>query len=209
MSTSATRRRGPYAGTAKRRQQILDAAQQVFASRGYRSGSMREVAAAARMSLSNLMHHFKSKEDLLLAVLQRRDSDSVGQRTGTGDFLADVMAQARWNEGIPELIALYSVLSGEAVTTGHPGRDYFIDRFTTVRHGFQEEFERLRDAGRLRPGVDPRLAAGWITALWDGIQLQWLLQPEEIDVVEHLQAFLDFISRPLDTDDSGRAAGPS
>lgn len=193
MTDPATRRRGPYAKTAQRRRQILDAALRVFVARGYRAGSMREVATVAGMSLSNLTHHFKTKEDLLLALLERRDTDSVGQRTGTGVLVADVLAQARHNDTIPDLIALYTVLSAESLTEGHPGRGYFVERFTTVRHGFQEELEKLRDAGRLRPGVDPRLAAGSITALWDGIQLQWLLEPDLIDVTEHLRAFLDLI----------------
>jgi AcrR family transcriptional regulator len=193
MMTTPPPRRGPYAKTARRREQLLDAALQVFVARGYSAGSLREVAAVAGVSLSNLMYHFQTKEDLLLSLLRRRDTDSVGQRTGTGDLVADVLAQARWNQTIPHLIALYSVLSAESLTDDHPGRDYFIERFTTVRAGFQEELELLRDAGRLRPGVDPHLAAGSITALWDGIQLQWLLQPDKVDVVAHLQAFLDLL----------------
>lgn len=199
MAKADSRRRGPYAKTAERRQRILDAALQVFAAHGYRAGSMREVARVADMSLSNLMHHFKTKDDLLLALLERRDADSPGQRTGTNDLVADILAQARWNQTMPELIALYSVLSAESLTDGHPGRDYFIERFTTVRRGFEEEFAKLHDAGRLRPGVDPHMVAGSITALWDGIQLQWLLQPDQIDVVAYLQAFLDLVTQPADS----------
>lgn len=200
MAQEGSRRRGPYAKTVERRNQILDAALEVFKNRGYRAGSMREVARVSGMSLSSLMHHFNTKEDLLMALLERRDADSPGQRTGTHDLIADVISQARWNQTIPELIALYTVLSAESLTEGHPGRAYFTERFTTVRRGFQEEFEKLREAGRLRPGVDPQLAAGAITALWDGIQLQWLLQPNEIDVVVHLQAFLDLITRPAEVE---------
>lgn len=197
MTTDA-RRRGPYAKTAERRHQILDAALQVFAAHGYRAGSMREVARTADMSLSNLMHHFRTKEDLLLALLRRRDDDSPGQRTGTHDLVADILSQARWNQTKPDLIALYAVLSAESVTDGHPGRDYFIERFVTVRRGFEEEFGKLRDAGRLRPGVDPHMVAGCITALWDGIQLQWLLQPDQINVVAYLEAFLDLVTQPAE-----------
>ncbi len=193
-----SRRRGPYTKTAQRRQQILDAAIQVFTTRGYRAGSTREVARVANVSPSNLTHHFRTKEELLLAILERRDAESPDQRTGTHDLAADVLAQARWNQTVPGLIALYTVLSAESVTEDHPGRDYFTERFTAVRRGFQEEFEKLRDAGRLRPGVDPRLAAASITALWDGIQLQWLLQPDEVDVVVHLEAFLNLILEPAD-----------
>jgi len=197
VTKRGAQRRGPYAKTAQRREEILNAALLVFARHGYRAGSMREVARVSGMSLSTLTHHFSAKEELLLALLERRDADSPGQRTGTHDLVADVLAQAGWNETVPELIALYTVLSAESVTEGHPGREYFIERFMTVRHGFQEEFEKLRDAGRLRPGVDPRLAAGAITALWDGIQLQWLLQPSEIDVSSYLRAFLDLITQPV------------
>lgn len=197
MTTDA-RRRGPYAKTAERRHQILDAALQVFAAHGYRAGSMREVARTADMSLSNLMHHFRTKEDLLFALLRRRDDDSPGQRTGTNDLVADILSQARWNQTMPDLIALYAVLSAESVTDGHPGRDYFIERFVTVRRGFEEEFGKLRDAGRLRPGVDPKMVAGCITALWDGIQLQWLLQPDQINVVAYLEAFLDLVTQPAE-----------
>ena len=199
MAKAYSRRRGPYAKTAERRQRILDAALQVFAAHGYRAGSMREVARVADKSLSTLMHHFKTKDDLLLALLERRDADSPGQRTGTNDLVADILTQARWNQTMPELIALYSVLSAESLTDGHPGRDYFIERFTTVRRGFEEEFAKLHDAGRLRPGVDPHMVAGSITALWDGIQLQWLLQPDEIDVVAYLKAFLDLVTQPADS----------
>lgn len=195
-------RRGPYAKTAERRRQILDAALQVFTAHGYRAGSMREVARVADTGLSTLTHHFRTKQDLLLALLERRDADSPGQRSGTDDLVADVLSQARWNQTVPGLIALYTVLSAESVTDAHPGRDYFTERFTTVRRGFREEFEKLRDAGRLRPGVDPQLAAGSITALWDGIQLQWLLQPDEIDVVVYLQAFFDFVTQPAGGADS-------
>ena len=52
MAKAYSRRRGPYAKTAERRQRILDAALQVFAAHGYRAGSMREVARVADMSLS-------------------------------------------------------------------------------------------------------------------------------------------------------------
>jgi len=173
----------------------------VFAARGYHASSLREVSTVAEMSLSNLMHHFPTKESLLLALLEQRDADGVGLGSsdsggGRDEFLGHVVAQARANENIPGLIALYSVLSAESTTTGHPGRDYFVDRFSMLRDEYTGEFERLRDAGRLREGVDPRLAAGTLVALWDGIQLQWLLQPDEVNVAEHLRAFLDLVVVP-------------
>ncbi|WP_434317767.1 hypothetical protein [Leifsonia sp. P73] len=47
VSEEPARRRGPYAKSAERRQQIVDEAYCVFATRGYHGSSLREIAAAA------------------------------------------------------------------------------------------------------------------------------------------------------------------
>jgi hypothetical protein len=46
----------------------------------------------------------------------------------------------------------------------------------------------------LAPGVTIEYAAASTLALWDGIQLQWLLEPEAIDVPAHLAAHLHALS---------------
>ncbi len=188
-------RRGPYAKTAERRQQIVDEAYRLFATRGYHGSSLREIAAAAGMSLGSLQYHFGSKDDLLVAVLARRDELSSGAAVppGAGSFADHIVAQAERNEDIPGLIALYSVLSAEAVTADHPGRDYFLGRYDLLRADYAAELTVLRDAGRLREGVDPAIAAATIVALWEGIQLQWLYTPESIDAAKTLRSYLDLV----------------
>jgi len=53
------------------RDEILKAATELFAGRGFHETSMAEVARAARVSKALIFWHFKSKEDLFVAVLQR------------------------------------------------------------------------------------------------------------------------------------------
>lgn len=53
------------------RDKILDAAEALFARRGFSGVGMREVAEAAGLGKSSLFHHFKSKIELYAAVLQR------------------------------------------------------------------------------------------------------------------------------------------
>lgn len=196
------RRRGPYAKSAERRQQIVDEAYRVFATRGYHGSSLREIAAAAGIGLSTLQHHFGGKEDLLLAVLARRDELGGDVDTSGGRLPDDLpfpdalVAQARRNEGIPGLIALYSILAAEATVPGHPGHDYFLDRYAGMQESYEREFAALAAAGRLREGVDPALAAATVVALWEGIQLQWLYAPERIDAAAALRGYLDLV---LDT----------
>jgi AcrR family transcriptional regulator len=189
--------RGPYAKSAERRQAIVDAAHQVFAARGYRGGSLQDVANVVGMSQTSLLHYFPTKRDLLLAVLDRRDSLGYRRAAPAGEPLIDsVLRQAQYNESVPGLIELYAVLSAEATTASHPGRDYFLDRFDRLRAGFASDFQALQDAGRLRPGTDPAVLATSLVALWDGLQLQWLLAPESVDVAAGLRAYLELVILP-------------
>ncbi|WP_166996958.1 TetR/AcrR family transcriptional regulator [Paramicrobacterium fandaimingii] len=192
------KRRGPYAKSAERRRSIVDAAFEVFASQGYRGGSLQDVANRVGLSQTSLLHYFPSKADLLVAVLNKRDAEAdtgpIGQ--GEHDFETTLVEQAKYNESVPGLIELYSVLCGEAVTTDYPGREYFVSRFARLRSEYSAELVQLRERGRLRPGVDPERAAASIVALWDGIQLQWLLEPR-VDMAACLKDYLDSIILPL------------
>lgn len=192
-----SRRRGPYAKSAERRRSIVDAAFEVFASRGYRGGSLQDVADKVGLSQTSLLHYFPSKRDLLVAVLNKRDAEAdtgpIGQMDA--DFETTLVEQAKYNEGVPGLIELYSVLCGEAVTTDYPGRDYFVSRFARLRDEYSTELIALREQGRLKPGVDPERAASSIVALWDGIQLQWLLD-SSVDMAACLKDYLDSIILP-------------
>jgi len=193
-------RRGPYAGSAERRVAIVDAAFEVFATKGYVGGSLRDVAGVVGMSQTSLLHYFPSKSALLLAVLERRDavSDRPAAPPDCGGLVETVLGQARHNESVPGLISLYAVLAGEAVTAGNPGSEYVRERFGRLRAEYGDALRALEARGRLRPGVDPDRAAAGLVALWDGIQLQWLLDPERVDVVRQLHDYLDLVVLPED-----------
>jgi AcrR family transcriptional regulator len=53
------------------RDKILDVAEVLFARRGFAGVGMREVAESAGLGKSSLFHHFRSKAQLYLAVLER------------------------------------------------------------------------------------------------------------------------------------------
>lgn len=189
--------RVPYAKHAGRRAAIIEATAEVFAARGYHAGSFQQVADRVGMSQSSLFHYFPTKRDLLLAVLERRDTlgamhpDGVHSRS----FAEEVIALARSNADVPGVIELYTTLAGESVTEGHPARDYFADRFASLRVDMAADFRLLAERGLLRDGVDPVRAATSLVALWDGLQLQALLDPR-VDLVGCLRDYLDGILLP-------------
>ena len=67
--TSETRGRGRRPGGPDTRGQILDAARESFAERGFSGTTIRAVAAAAEVDPALVHHYFGSKDDLFLAAL--------------------------------------------------------------------------------------------------------------------------------------------
>ncbi len=191
-------RRGPYAKSEERRRTILDAAHAVFAARGYRGGSLQEVADRVGLSQTSLLHYFPSKSDLLMAVLKRRDEITGGSFPDDMEegLVDSVIRTALFNEDIPGVIELYTVLCAESVTDGHPGREYFTERYERLRRSYSRRFAELASKGRLLPGVDPDEAATSLVALWDGLQTQWLLAPDEVDVVNGLRGYFKLVVLP-------------
>jgi AcrR family transcriptional regulator len=61
----------PRTGSQDSRDEILKAAMQLFANHGFHETSMSEVAREARVSKALIFWHFKTKEELFVAVLNR------------------------------------------------------------------------------------------------------------------------------------------
>ncbi|GAB3285852.1 TetR/AcrR family transcriptional regulator [Kineosporia babensis] len=188
---STSGRRGPYAGTAERRRAILESAFEVFAKVGYRNGSMRDIAQRIGIAHTTLLHHFGSKSDLLAGVLELRDEYGRpgSEEPGVG-MLRQLVEVVRRNQETAGLTELYCILSAEATDPGHPAHEYFRGRYTRLVAQLREELERMAAQGELQAGVDPALEAQRITALMDGLQVQWLLDRESMDMAEQLRDYL-------------------
>ena len=74
--------RQPRQATAERRAEILRAAANTFGSKGYMNGSLAEVAEQVGITHAGVLHHFGSKEQLLVEVLEYRDKEDVRDLEG-------------------------------------------------------------------------------------------------------------------------------
>lgn len=59
---------------------ILDAAERVFAQKGFQAASLRDITRKARANLASVHYHFGSKDGLVRAVLSRRAGELNGAR---------------------------------------------------------------------------------------------------------------------------------
>ena len=183
-----------YAVGRARRDEIVDEAIKLFAAGGFRGTSLQEIAGGVGISKATLLHHFGSKDSLLIAVLRRRDERAPAGVPSPGaaplDLATGLADRARQNSLEPGLVELYSVLAAESANPEHPGHAFFAERFRLGRLYFTAMFAALAADGRLRPGANPAFEATWLLALWDGLQLQWLYDPAAVDVAEQLSGHL-------------------
>lgn len=178
--------RGEYAKTAGRRSGILDATTAVFAESGFRGGSIRDIAERVGISQAGLLHHFASKNELLEAVLDHRDELARARMGGdlpTGlDLIRGVVELIDYNATTPGLVALFTVLSGEATAPEHPAHDYFQSRYRWLTVSLSNAFALAQQRGEVKPDVVPEVAARTLIALSDGMQVQWLYEDYEVDM---------------------------
>ena len=58
-----------------KRDQLIDTALRLFARHGYRATGIDTILAEAGIAKMTLYHHFKSKDELIVAALRRRDAE--------------------------------------------------------------------------------------------------------------------------------------
>lgn len=192
-------RRGSYSKGVAKREEILAAAPAIVARVGYGRTTVRELAEAVGLSQTGLLHYFGSKEELFAAILARRDALDRATFLPVGEPAPGIpdgfVRLLRHNADVPGLVELYTRFAGEAARPGHRAHPFFRDRYRDIRALVAAAVTAMQRDGRLPADLDPDRFAVLAVALMDGLQLQWLYDPE-IDMAAHLGHFWDLLTGP-------------
>lgn len=185
--------KGDASATERQITEILNASTLVFGKYGYNGGSLSQIAKHLDIGESGILHHFKTKANLLAAVLKHRDQQGI-ERSGLQgqdgiDFIKSWLAMIEFNMSDPGNVELYCIISAEATAISHPAHDYFQTRYETITNFAVEAFTALSELGYLNKGQDPRILAQTLVALADGLQVQWLLNPSSGMLEHHMNFF--------------------
>lgn len=190
----------------ERREAILESAMELIAERGYRRTTLAAVAERAGLTQQGLLHHFPTKELLLVSVLEARDRwDLASAAAASGSRTDTLAALVDYNATRPGIVRTYTVLSADSVTEGHPARAFFESRFRSVRASLADAL-RAECGDTLPGGLTPEQAAPLMVAVLDGLQLQWLLDPQEVDMPSAFRDFLALLGRG-EEESGGRGGG--
>jgi AcrR family transcriptional regulator len=181
-----------------RRKALIDATLACLAREGTAGLSIRKISAEAGISIGLINHHYAGKDELIGAAYE---SFSLGLLDATRERIAASGPTPRarlsaYVEGLlapPMLkrdtlriwVAFWSIIENSAPMMDVHDRTYAEYRALLA--------DLLTEAGAARgaPPIDGRLAAIALTALLDGLWLEWCLNPstfspqEAIDVCEN------------------------
>lgn len=178
MSTvKATRGRQGNDQGSERRDQLLVIATRLFASRGYTTTTVRDIADEAGILSGSLYHHFDSKEAIFKEVLQNFMNDLLErfeaiahEEGGPGQVLDDLVRHAfRTIADSPAAVALYQ---NEVSFLGN------LDGFEFVAEG-SARIERIwigaikagQESGEFRDNIDVAVVYRFIRdAVWSSVQ---------------------------------------
>ena len=147
-----------------RRQAILETAARVICERGYEGASIQDIADACKLTKAGLYHHIRSKEHLLLEIMnygmdvfEEQVLQQVLPIADPLERLKSCMAKnvelvtRGWSKEITIILHEHATLTGEARAQINARKKRYV-RF------LETSFAEAVRAGRIRP-VHPKVAA--------------------------------------------------
>ena len=163
------------------RDEILKAAMQLFANHGFHETSMSEVAREARVSKALIFWHFKTKEELFVAVLNRllepyfidfaEEAAMMGERAQIEKLVEFYLLFVRDNASSVRFF-LAQMLHDQRLSEGL--NDQVLKLYSGYRAMLVELIGRAQQKGvcTLRPA--PETAAAFLLSALNGLLIEYL-----------------------------------
>ncbi len=194
-STYKTRKRD------RRREEILDAAAQVFSEKGFHRATLKDIADKVGMLPAGLYHYIGSKDEALLEVCRSRGETFIREMRSllsapspvggpVGSPVADRLVAAIVRHMVNnrrELVYSFAFRRHDLPTQLAP-------ELAAMSHEYQTLWEQLIRqgiaAGEFHPGVDPGRTAMALLAMCNGA-IDWYESRSEPEIEEAARGFAD------------------
>lgn len=180
--------------SAERKAQILDAASTVFLKKGFDAARMEEIAAGAGLSIGGVYWYYKSKEEVILGLMDAITNTDLEDLHALLDAPGPVIERLKGyvRASVPPTEKL-SPLFYDFYSLG--GRDHRVRaRLQEYFHAYRQVIAALLDQGvargEFRP-VDVDRLAILFAALYEGMLEMAMLDPEHVRAAAELADALD------------------
>ena len=86
------------------------------------------------------------------------------------------------NSDEPGLVRLFVSMSAESVDSDGIAHEFFVDRYRWLIAEIAGDIRAQQEEGELSGVIDAEDIASILVAVADGLQLQWLLNPDGVDM---------------------------
>lgn len=201
MSEATPQRRTQAERTRQRKEQVIREAIRFFGQNGYHGAKLADIAQAAGVTEPGLLHHFPSKAHLLMEVLAERDRIDRARfdpalHAEIKSAFESLQELAKYNETVPGLVQLFTVLVAESIDEKHPAHEFFKERYQHLREHNIAVLKEAQARGEIRTDIPAEDLAILLFAMMDGLQVQWLYEPEKIRMAHLFEQFLKLLREP-------------
>lgn len=176
---------------------LIRAAMKLSMTKDTSKVTVREICAAAGVSVGAFYHHFESRQELFTSAYKNFDHELNRhmelrcQNKEPLQALTDLlMFQIAYvsREAAGSLVQYFcAILTDSSHGSVSPDRTYYRYTYDCV--------QRLADAGMLRPECNPQKIAELCISFVRGCLLDWTLHNQNYDVVEHMRSILPILFR--------------
>lgn len=160
-----------------RRAQILKAAQSCFGKTGYHKTKMDDIVRASGLSKGALYWHFKSKDEIFLALFDQYDREIFAAWDDLSDGHSLETLRIESEIVLNALIGDHSLVELWSEFLKHPlARERFAAIYESSRERLGRTIEKGIERGEIAP-CEARHAAAMLTAVIEGLLLQTLADP--------------------------------
>jgi AcrR family transcriptional regulator len=180
------------------RDKLFEAAARVFEEQGIGGASIETIAAAAGFTRGAFYSNFKSKDELIAAMLEdhveqtiRRNLDLLAQHADLDDFIAALRAMDRTRQdplGRSPLLHMEMILY---VARAEKRRPELAKRLRARRKLVADILEATLKSNGRNETLDPPWTASVVLALDDGFRLHRLIDPDTTPADSFLRAITD------------------
>lgn len=180
---------------------ILEAAIEIFSEKGYSAASMREIASRVGIKASSIYNHYKSKEDIFFAIINKfsKGYQKIIDLTETGNYIEEPLSFLK------ELARVLAFLDrSEKDLQLH--RIMFVEqiRVTLIRQELIKKLEQaekillpkvlkdLQDAGKIKKMDLDILSREYFYPLFMHRLKTILFQMDEIDKAKQVEEHVEF-----------------
>src|SRR6266702_7560363 len=180
------------------RDKLFEAAARVFEEQGIGGASIETIAAAAGFTRGAFYSNFKSKDELIIAMLEdhleqtiRRNLDLLARHKNLADFIDALRTMDRSQQdplGRSPLLHMEMILF---VARAEKRRPELAKRLRARRKLIADVVETTAKNSGRKPGLDPAWWGAIVLAMEDGFRLHRLIDPETTPADSFFRAIID------------------